>query len=164
MTKEVLDRRFAPRCRVLRVAPAEICRANGKKSRGPASKKGKAIAQEGYEFSKFIDTACISMAYSKKALNVRRCLHLKPKGERCKSFAMWGNLEQFCSEHCGRTRGRSLTYIERIDKVLSGQRPKAPRCECSAYKWPHRPGGGLCRWPDDPLGQCPTPAGTCRDD
>jgi len=23
-------------------------------------------------------------------------------------------------------------------------------CSCSAYPWPHRPGGGLCRWPEKP--------------
>src|SRR5687768_11662348 len=25
------------------------------------------------------------------------------------------------------------------------------KCRCEAYPWPHRPGGGLCRWPDPPL-------------
>jgi hypothetical protein len=24
------------------------------------------------------------------------------------------------------------------------------KCRCEAYPWPHRPGGGLCRWPDPP--------------
>ena len=24
-------------------------------------------------------------------------------------------------------------------------------CRCHAYAWPHRPGGGLCRYPDPPL-------------
>lgn len=24
-------------------------------------------------------------------------------------------------------------------------------CRCSTYPWPHRPGGGRCRWPDPPL-------------
>src|SRR5687768_11792407 len=23
-------------------------------------------------------------------------------------------------------------------------------CRCEAYKFPHRPGGGLCRWPEPP--------------
>src|SRR5215475_8044918 len=23
-------------------------------------------------------------------------------------------------------------------------------CRCRAYNWPHRAGGGLCRWPDEP--------------
>jgi len=25
------------------------------------------------------------------------------------------------------------------------------KCRCAAYPWPHRPGGGLCRYPDPPL-------------
>src|SRR5436190_19333429 len=25
------------------------------------------------------------------------------------------------------------------------------KCRCEAYPWPHRPGGGLCRWPEPPL-------------
>ena len=28
---------------------------------------------------------------------------------------------------------------------------KRAKCRCEAYPWPHRPGGGLCRWPDPPL-------------
>jgi hypothetical protein len=28
---------------------------------------------------------------------------------------------------------------------------KQPRCTCAAYGFPHRPGGGLCRYPDPPL-------------
>ena len=33
-------------------------------------------------------------------------------------------------------------------KALDKQRPK---CRCEAYPWPHRPRGGLCRYPDPPL-------------
>ncbi|HVS72223.1 MAG TPA: hypothetical protein VHQ47_13285 [Phycisphaerae bacterium] len=28
---------------------------------------------------------------------------------------------------------------------------RRPRCRCQAYPWPHRPGGGLCRYPDPPV-------------
>ena len=28
---------------------------------------------------------------------------------------------------------------------------KRHKCRCEAYPWPHRPGGGLCRWPEPPL-------------
>jgi hypothetical protein len=28
---------------------------------------------------------------------------------------------------------------------------KRRKCGCEAYPWPHRPGGGFCRWPDPPL-------------
>jgi hypothetical protein len=27
---------------------------------------------------------------------------------------------------------------------------KRAKCLCDAYRWPHRPGGGLCRFPDPP--------------
>jgi hypothetical protein len=27
---------------------------------------------------------------------------------------------------------------------------KRRKCRCDAYKFPHRPSGGLCRWPDPP--------------
>ena len=42
-------------------------------------------------------------------------------------------------------------------------KPVKPKtCTCRAYRWPHRPGGGLCRWPDPPLKTCNTPPGTNR--
>jgi hypothetical protein len=28
---------------------------------------------------------------------------------------------------------------------------KRPKCRCEAYPWPHRPAGGLCRYPDPPV-------------
>jgi hypothetical protein len=28
---------------------------------------------------------------------------------------------------------------------------KRKKCRCKAYPWPHRPGGGLCCWPDPPV-------------
>lgn len=28
---------------------------------------------------------------------------------------------------------------------------KRRKCTCKAYPWPHRPSGGLCRWPDPPI-------------
>jgi hypothetical protein len=52
----------------------------------------------------------------------------------------------------------------RIVAARTGQsiHPKPRTCSCPAYAWPHRPGGGLCRWPDPPIRRCPTPAGTNR--
>ncbi|QXD15806.1 hypothetical protein GQ464_002335 [Rhodocaloribacter litoris] len=38
-----------------------------------------------------------------------------------------------------------------------------PVCRCAAYDWPHRPGGGLCRWPDPPRWRYDVPAGTRGD-
>lgn len=37
-----------------------------------------------------------------------------------------------------------------------------PPCQCSAYGWPHRPGGGVCRWPDPPQFRLTTRAGMHR--
>ena len=28
---------------------------------------------------------------------------------------------------------------------------KRRKCRCAAYPWPHRPGGGLCSWPQPPV-------------
>lgn len=35
-----------------------------------------------------------------------------------------------------------------VHKVRDQRRPC---CKCGAYPWPHRPGGGLCRYPDPPI-------------
>jgi hypothetical protein len=35
---------------------------------------------------------------------------------------------------------------------------KRRKCLCEAYPWPHRPGGGFCRWPDPPLERYQRPA------
>lgn len=42
----------------------------------------------------------------------------------------------------------------RVAKVRADRKrrdKKRKKCTCQAYPWPHRPGGGLCRWPDPPL-------------
>ncbi|GAJ18191.1 unnamed protein product, partial [marine sediment metagenome] len=49
--------------------------------------------------------------------------------------------------------------------IMEGKKkpkPKRPTCHCKAYNWPHRPGSGLCNWPDEPKKICNTPAGTQR--
>jgi hypothetical protein len=46
---------------------------------------------------------------------------------------------------------REVKAQKRADqKVRDKVRPK---CRCKAYPWPHRPTGGLCRFPDPPLEQ-----------
>lgn len=46
--------------------------------------------------------------------------------------------------------------------ALRSEKPRArqPSCVCAAYRWPHRPGGGLCRWPDPPIQRLETPPST----
>lgn len=44
----------------------------------------------------------------------------------------------------------------------NGPRSKPKPCTCKAYRWPHRAGGGLCRWPLPPESTHPTSPGTNR--
>lgn len=112
------------------------------------------------------------MAYSKKADALRRCSYVYPEGhgragERCRAYAMWdspGALrgEGLCAAHGGRTRGREWERECWEDRYHCRT---VPVCRCVAYNWPHRPGSGLCRWPDPPRFRLTTPASThaeCR--
>lgn len=61
-----------------------------------------------------------------------------------------------------------LSYLRRLDheaavkeaakaarharRVAKGTQAKPrPVCRCQAYPWPHRPAGGLCRYPEPPI-------------
>jgi len=46
------------------------------------------------------------------------------------------------------------------NKPKLSQRARYPLCTCEAYSFPHRPGGGLCRWPEAPLYRLTTPPST----
>jgi len=110
------------------------------------------------------------MAYSNKAKEMRKCTHVHPDGRRCKAWAVWDDPRRLCNVHAGRHhRGpmrtaehrRDLRQVERFTgEELLYRHANAPPCRCEAYAWPHRPGGGLCRWPDPPLYKRTTPAGT----
>jgi hypothetical protein len=100
------------------------------------------------------------MAYSDAAERRRRCTYRFPEGheregERCKAYAMWGSPGQLCVAHG--TEGRGPKKAPE-DRVLI--RRTIPKCKCEAYNFPHRPGGGLCQWPDTPDRKLTTPAGT----
>jgi hypothetical protein len=84
--------------------------------------------------------------YSPEAEQRRRCLARTPTGAQCRSWAVWGAAEQRCYAHGGRREAGT---------------PR-PMCDCGAYRWGHRPGSGLCRWPAPPLFCWPTPLGTRR--
>lgn len=90
------------------------------------------------------------MAYSLHAECLRRCVAIKKDGAPCKAWARWGDDRQLCSRHGGNTSNPW--------EGSSALRSK-PKCDCEAYAWPHRPGSGLCRWPDQPEKTCKTPAG-----
>ena len=100
------------------------------------------------------------MAYSERAKELRRCTYRYPEGhdregERCKAWAMWGHPEQLCVAH-GRDGERGPYYQKDPSRLYR----TIPLCECEAYNFPHRPGGGLCQWPDPPQYRLTTPEGT----
>jgi hypothetical protein len=55
-------------------------------------------------------------------------------------------LRQYWQE-CNRY-DRAVVAQQRANRKARDKRRK--RCTCDAYKFPHRPGGGLCRCPDPP--------------
>jgi hypothetical protein len=85
--------------------------------------------------------------YSRRALQERRCTGMNKNGQPCRAYAAWGDIRQRCPAHGGRRR------------IARGS-DRAPSCGCGAYGWPHRPGGGLCQWPDPPEQSSPTKRGT----
>ncbi len=93
------------------------------------------------------------MAYSEKAKALRRCKATRQDGQPCQAYALWGG--ELCAGHTYKRRGKSTGDTKYADMPT-----KAPPCTCIAYQWPHRPGGGLCNWPDAPLWRSTTPAGT----
>lgn len=91
------------------------------------------------------------MAYTKKAERLRRCRATTRDGRPCPHWSVWGDDLGRCAAHGGR-RPPGCTGPP--------YRTNCPPCTCPAYAWPHRPGGGLCRWPDQPAIQCTIPPGT----
>lgn len=93
--------------------------------------------------------------YSEAARARRRCTGRRKDGEPCQAWAVWDDPRQLCMAHAGRHhRGRMMRGLTRSHHARN------PSCLCAAYQWPHRPGGGLCRWPDPPERMRTTPAGT----
>lgn len=94
------------------------------------------------------------MAYSEKAKALRRCTGFRKDGEPCEAYAAWGDPRGLCVAH-GRHHAGPLPK-----RYAPRRKSSYPPCECPAYSWPHRPGGGLCQWPDVPEYRLTTPAGT----
>ena len=95
------------------------------------------------------------MAYNLAAKAIRRCKATRTDGQRCRAWAMWN--KRVCVAHSDRKKSGPHPAIPRY--VTKPHYRHAP-CRCDAYQWPHRPGGGLCNWPFDPVEKCPTPPGT----
>jgi len=99
------------------------------------------------------------MAYSDEARALRRCTGMRKDGAPCHAWACWDDPQQRCTTHAGR---RPLGPGSRGPYGTGGSKATRvgyPPCHCAAYNWPHRPGGGLCRWPEQPSSQHMTPAG-----
>jgi hypothetical protein len=94
------------------------------------------------------------MAYSVMAKALRRCRATRKDGEPCQAYAVWDDPRGLCASHGRRHTGPMPRRRAQTRKT------SYPPCECPAYQWPHRPGGGLCRWPDVPEYRLLTPAGT----
>ena len=95
------------------------------------------------------------MPYSEKAKELRRCSYLKDGDTPCRAWALWDDPRRLCVQHAGRGhRGKKKTKPRRSDRT------RYQPCTCGAYDWPHRRGGGVCRWPDPPLFVCRTRGGS----
>jgi hypothetical protein len=92
--------------------------------------------------------------YSEKAKAARRCKATRRDGQPCRAWALW-NGDGLCAGHAYKRRGKASEQYR-----YSGMPTNAPACICNAYAWPHRPGSGLCNWPDAPKWRSTIPAGT----
>jgi hypothetical protein len=80
------------------------------------------------------------MAYNDLARALRRCQATCKDGRPCPRYAVWSDSLRRCAAHGGRVIGphtREKTAYE--------------PCTCDAYFHPHRPGSGLCDWPNAPM-------------
>lgn len=87
--------------------------------------------------------------FSDKARALRRCQAQTRDGRPCANYAAWDDPLRRCGAHGGRVRRSHIA-----------EKTAAPPCHCIAYQWPHRPGSGLCRWPDPPQWRSTIPAGS----
>ena len=105
------------------------------------------------------------MVYNERARQLRQCQGTRLDGAPCRGWAMWNSAAtgglQLCGQHAGRghrgpQRWRSFEERWNERRAVGDVVP----CRCVAYAWPHRPGGGLCCWPDAPRYKSTIPSGT----
>lgn len=72
-------------------------------------------------------------------------------GRPSKSMAEWIAAMGPLREHWREVNRQDKEERERIRAQIKASDKNRPKCRCAAYPWPHRPGGGLCRWPDPPV-------------
>lgn len=95
------------------------------------------------------------MGYTDKARELRRCKETTKAGKLCRQYALWG--WDVCVSHSERQHRGPMGQGQPAELV--GNHARYTPCTCPAYAWPHRPGGGLCRWPDPPERTSSMPAG-----
>jgi hypothetical protein len=83
----------------------------------------------------------------------RKCLEKRKDGQPCQTWAVWDDPEQRCAVHSRATRRKQAEM--NADIRIEQNKRHAPVCKCAAYRFPHRLGNGLCRFPDEPLAQHP---------
>jgi len=93
------------------------------------------------------------MAYSAAAEGLRRCTATTKRGRLCHAWATWSDASRRCIAHGGRAPAPAPDHRD-------PNRARVEPCTCRAYDWPHRPGSGLCRWPEPPTHRLATRAGT----
>jgi hypothetical protein len=94
------------------------------------------------------------MPYTPTAEAARRCAAPRADGGCCRNWAVWNDPHGRCASHGGRRT------IRPEHREYPPYRTRYIPCTCVAYAWPHRPGGGICRWPHEPVLRCTIPAGT----
>jgi hypothetical protein len=85
--------------------------------------------------------------YSNTARERRRCLGTRKDGQPCHAWALWRDERQLCVNHGGHHHVGPLGPSQYWSSLPANYVP----CTCWAYPHPHRPAGGLCRWPDPPV-------------
>jgi hypothetical protein len=96
--------------------------------------------------------------YSEAARERRQCTGKRQDGERCQAWAVWNDPRQLCTSHAGRHHRGEIPVAHGGDYARL-RRTNNPTCDCIAYAWPHRPGGGYCRWLLAPLFRCTVRSG-----
>ena len=82
--------------------------------------------------------------YSREAAAQRRCRGFTASGAPCKGWAMWESQDRLCLVHSGGHHVGPMSKLTAYERVHARYRA----CTCTAYRFPHRPSGGRCRWPD----------------
>lgn len=101
------------------------------------------------------------MAYSALAMARRRCLSRRRDGAPCRAWALWNDRGQRCRMHSTK-RGHSRSYRRLMAATLGQDLADGLGrlvCRCRAYRWPHRPRSGVCRWPEESSEVYTTPLG-----